>query len=119
MTFPNAEKPATAGTVNGLQEVCLAGERDRFLNATSKPKTQGDLADRRKLPGLSSATSPDLGMLEIFAYWRHDLTCRIHRAQLRFELIGLDPNEQDQLVAEVAEFKRACRAAAWRPGRSA
>ena len=33
---------------------------------------------------------PDLDQLETIADWRDDLTDRIRRAQLRFELIGLD-----------------------------
>jgi hypothetical protein len=51
--------------------------------------------------------------IEIIADWRDDLLIRIARAQIRFELIGLDDIEQDQLVAEVEEFKRACRCIAW------
>jgi hypothetical protein len=39
MRSPNAEKPATA-TVNGLQEVDLAGQLDNSLANNSSPKTQ-------------------------------------------------------------------------------
>jgi hypothetical protein len=45
---------------------------------------------------------------KIIATWVHDLTTRIQRAQLRFEFIGLDPDEQDQLQHEKAELLRLC-----------
>ena len=47
--------------------------------------------------------------LEAIADWQDDLRSRIARATLRFDLIGLDPNEQEELEAEVQEFKRVCR----------
>ena len=47
--------------------------------------------------------------LEVIADWQDDLRSRIARATLRFELIGLDPAEQQKLEAEVQEFKRVCR----------
>jgi hypothetical protein len=43
------------------------------------------------------------------ADWQDDLRSRLARATLRFELIGLDPDEQKKLEAEVQEFKRVCR----------
>jgi hypothetical protein len=52
--------------------------------------------------------------LEIIADWRDDLTIRIRRARLAFELVGLDVAEQDRLIAEVEEFRRTCRCLAWR-----
>lgn len=47
--------------------------------------------------------------LETIADWRDDLRTRIDRACLRFELIGLDPDEQEQLEDEVEQFKRVCK----------
>jgi hypothetical protein len=54
-----------------------------------------------------------IAQLEIAASWKENLQERIALARLRFELIGLDPEEQDHLVDEVQEFKRLCRAIAW------
>jgi hypothetical protein len=47
--------------------------------------------------------------LKAIADWQDDLRSRIARAMLRFDLIGLDPIEQEELEAEVQEFKRVCR----------
>ena len=47
--------------------------------------------------------------LVVIADWQDDLRSRLARATLRFELIGLDPDEQKKLEAEVQEFKRVCR----------
>jgi len=49
----------------------------------------------------------DLETEEIFASWRADLTAKIARARLRFELIGVDPEEIVALACEVEEFRRA------------
>ena len=54
---------------------------------------------------------PDIDTLEIVADWRVDLSTRLKRAQLRHELIGLDPEEIAALGDEARDFKRAlCRA---------
>ena len=53
--------------------------------------------------------------LEQMATWREDLTVRIRRAVLKFELIGLDDAEQAALEREAAEFNRCCRVLGWRP----
>jgi hypothetical protein len=53
--------------------------------------------------------------VEQMATWREDLTIRIRRATLKFELIGLDPAEQESLEREAAEFYRSCRVLGWRP----
>jgi hypothetical protein len=47
--------------------------------------------------------------LKAIADWQDDLRSRIARATLKFELIGLDPSEQEELEAEVQEFNRVCR----------
>lgn len=51
----------------------------------------------------------------IICQWRDELRTKIRRNQLRFELIGLCPDEHEQLVNEVAEYKRLCRAIDWSP----
>ena len=53
--------------------------------------------------------------LEQMATWREDLTIRIRRATLKFELIGLDDAEQAALEREAAEFNRCCKVLGWRP----
>jgi len=52
-------------------------------------------------------------MLEGIRSWASDLRSRIWRTRLQFELIGLDPEEQDLLVDEVKRFKRVVRAMRW------
>lgn len=47
--------------------------------------------------------------LETIAGWRDELAARIRRAELCFEFVGLDPEEQDLLHSEVETFKRVCR----------
>ena len=51
---------------------------------------------------------PDVDTLSIIADWKQDLRARLRRAQLRHELIGLDPEEIVQLGTEAAEFGRLC-----------
>jgi hypothetical protein len=51
---------------------------------------------------------PDIETLEIVADWRVDLSTRLKRAQLRHELIGLDPEEIASLGQETRDFKRLC-----------
>jgi len=53
-----------------------------------------------------------LADLAAIADWRDDLLCRIRRARLRFESIGLDAEEQEALAAEVATFKHVSTAVA-------
>ena len=50
---------------------------------------------------------------EVIAAWRDELRVRIARSRLKAELIGIDDNEHDALVAEVGEFKRLCTALGW------
>ena len=47
--------------------------------------------------------------LEVIADWRDRLAAKIRRAQICFEFVGLDPEDQDRLVYEVDNFKRICR----------
>ena len=39
--------------------------------------------------------------LKVVVDWRDELVCKLRRAALRFELCGLDPEEQEQLTQEV------------------
>ena len=48
--------------------------------------------------------------LETIADWLDDLRSRIDRAHLRFQVFGLDVEEQEALEAEVLEFKQVCAA---------
>ena len=43
--------------------------------------------------------------LEVVADWRDELSIKLRRAQLRFELLGLDTQEREALEAEVEECK--------------
>ena len=52
---------------------------------------------------------PDIDTLEIVADWREDLSTRLQRAQLRHELIGLDPEEIIALADEERDFERLCQ----------
>jgi hypothetical protein len=56
----------------------------------------------------------DLDTLERMATWREDLTERIARTQLIFELHDTE-TDFSQLVAEVEAFKRVCRGLMWSP----
>jgi hypothetical protein len=55
-----------------------------------------------------------LDALETIANWSADLSDRIRRARLKFELIGLDETEQEALAAEQEQFKRCSKALQWR-----
>jgi hypothetical protein len=65
------------------------------------------------LESLHDSTELHGEALEQMATWREDLTVRIRRAVLKFELIGLE--EQAALEREAAEFNRCCRVLGWRP----
>ena len=47
--------------------------------------------------------------LEVIADWRDELHSRIRRFSLRFEFVGLEAAEQQQLAAEVQCFNHVCR----------
>ena len=51
--------------------------------------------------------------LETVADWKDDFNARVTRAQLRFELIGFDIDEQRALYAEGQALKRVGRALTW------
>jgi hypothetical protein len=59
-------------------------------------------------PGLTAAPGIDIERLELIADWRADLTTKIKRAEMRFELVGLDQDQTNQIAEEVAAFKKVC-----------
>lgn len=50
--------------------------------------------------------------LKVIAEWRDELQHKLDRAALRFEICGLDPEEQEQLTKEVFTFTSLSRALA-------
>jgi hypothetical protein len=58
---------------------------------------------------ITAGPLPDIDSLEIIADWRVDLSTRLKRAQLRHELIGLDPEEIAALGDETRDLKRLCQ----------
>jgi hypothetical protein len=60
-------------------------------------------------PSTEACAHPDIDTLAIIADWRVDLGARIRRAELRQELIGLDPKEIGALGDEAKEFSRVCK----------
>ena len=48
--------------------------------------------------------------LEAIADWRDELRSKLFLASLRFELVGLDEEEQDALTREVSAFLQVCSA---------
>lgn len=55
------------------------------------------------------STLPDSDTLESVADWRVDLTSRINRARLRYELVGGNAEEIVALGAEAHDFSRVCQ----------
>jgi hypothetical protein len=51
----------------------------------------------------------------VMASWKEELQSRLARAELRFEAIGLDDDEQAAIKAEVEEFRRVAKYLNWRP----
>ncbi len=67
----------------------------------------------RKLEAARQRLDRRTAALGIITAWRNELRVRLARAELQLELTGLPDEEQDALVAEVAEFKRLCRILGW------
>jgi hypothetical protein len=141
MASTNAAKPTTAETVNGLQNLATksdkkilskpASRRAQALTvigtitkshamqlrvAISECRGQVDrvLSDSRSVEIPSTAEQvfdidATTDILSVIANQRDDL-----RRRLRFELVGLDDGELDQLVDQIAEFRRVCACLAWR-----
>lgn len=47
--------------------------------------------------------------LEVAADWRDELSIKLRRAQLRFDLLGLHTDEREAIEAEVEECKEVLR----------
>jgi hypothetical protein len=55
---------------------------------------------------IKAGSLPDIDTLEIVADWRVDLSTRLKRAQLRHELVGINPEEIAALGGEARDFSR-------------
>jgi hypothetical protein len=53
--------------------------------------------------------------LVIMADWKDDILRKQRRMDLRAELVGIEPEEDEQLEAEVEQFKRCCRVLTCQP----
>jgi hypothetical protein len=60
--------------------------------------------------GPVNGSSVDVETLETVADWKESLQVRLRLARLRFEMIGGNTEEVVALGAEVADFKRTCKA---------
>ena len=67
------------------------------------------------LERLTNAMEMHCDALEHMATWREDLTVRVRRARLKFELIGLQHAEQEAIEREADEFNRCCKVLGWQP----
>lgn len=101
MSSTDMTRPAPALADNGSREDGSAGKTISPRN--SKPDLLAQLEAARARLDKRTDT------LNIIADQRDDLRRRIAYAKLRFQLVGTDPDEIEQLQAEVAEFKRVCR----------
>jgi len=61
-------------------------------------------------PQITNVGGIDIEVLEIVADWREDLTQRVRRARLRYELVGLPPEAVIDLSRETEDFRRTCAA---------
>ena len=67
-------------------------------------------ADRAKSCEIIADMADLVGDLEAVADWKEEIAAKIRRAQLRFDLVGLDHGEVEELTAEVRNFNRLCLA---------
>jgi hypothetical protein len=76
--------------------------------------TEAAGADRAKSHEIIADDMADLERLvddlEAVADWKEEIAAKIRRAQLRFDLVGLDQGEVEGLTAEVRNFNRLCLA---------
>jgi hypothetical protein len=86
-----------------------------MTSSNTKRKESFEAPEWCSLESLGNTTALHADALEQIATWREDLTIRIRRATLKFELIGLDEGEQAALEREAAEFNRCCRVLGWQP----
>ena len=100
---PNPEGPGQGGGERRLS--C----RYTVNNAPS-PTTQAPTLASPQDSTFKALIEHHIRDLETIADWRDELSAKIKRAELRFEFLGLDPEEQDQLADEVWVFNRVCLA---------
>ena len=103
MAFRKTEKPATAGTVNGLQGNDHAGRLNNSTDTNSDLITQLNAARAR------------LDTLEALSLWKLDLQARLWREQQAFMFADTD-RDFGALADEVHAFKKVSRAIAWKGG---
>ena len=96
MQPPKKQNPEPLAGGNRVKETFKSGQREHNSNVHFLQVASARLEQR-------------IEDLTAIADWRDDLQSRLHRAQLRFEYLGLDADEQDALAAEVAEFNQVCR----------
>ena len=104
MQLKNEEAPAAACNSDEGQIVIVSTDEATVAEHKSQIQSHDDL---RRL-------TRDLGTI---ADWLDDLRSRIDRAYLRFQVFGLDEEEQEQLAAEVLKFKQVCAALCGDPRR--
>lgn len=83
------------------------GNRDGFENVWTSTDTR-PLQDPQPVTSHRRLDWERLEALEQVARWRHDLTSRIARAQLIFEMADTESVDTDEIAAEVKAFKRVC-----------
>jgi len=123
MTSQNATRPAPALAASEPRKSDRRGgsifPRDKVPESeTQEPNGNGayvasDIKRSRRTK--VDEAGIDIEQLEFVADWKDELTAKIRRAQLSFELVGLHPDEVELLAAEVAAFKKVCCCLAWRP----
>jgi hypothetical protein len=111
MAPPNVRRAAAASAASDPLEA------DRLAGSISPTNSKDGLLAQLEAARVRLDKRTDT--LNIIADQRDDLRRRIAYAKLRFQLVGIDPDEIEQLQAEVAEFKRVCRTLAWTGGADA
>jgi len=112
MAPPHKPNPAPALTGGGARKEGWPRRPNRTISLDNDSHLVAQLETARA--NLDRRTN-ELGRL---CDWLDDLQPRQWRAEIQFELIGLDPDEQERLTAEVRSFCRVCRALSW-PARRA
>ena len=92
---PEKQNPAPLAGGNRAKETFNSGDPE-LRPSVYKLQVWSDRLERR------------IQCLAAMADWRDELQSRIRRAELRFEHVGLDADEQDALAAQVAEFNQVC-----------
>jgi len=96
-----------------MTEILAAALSGKPFNTGSPSDAAATAGAETPLFGARPADSsewPHLNELEVIADWQDDLTRRIRRARLQYDLVGLPPEEIVALSAEKEAFKRACAA---------